>query len=59
MICDKFISNNNTCNTIYSVNQILVKNDPVNFNFKGDNLLEYLTPMMTDYITFNLMEYTY
>ena len=59
MIYDKFISNNNTCNTIYFVNQILVKNDPVYFNFKGDNLLEYLTLTMTDYITFNLTEYSY
>ena len=59
MIYDKFISNNNTCNTIYSVNQVLVKNDPVYFNFKGDNLLEYLTPTMIDYITFNLTEYSY
>jgi len=37
----------------------LSKNDPVYFNFKGDNLLEYLTLTMTDYITFNLTEYTY
>jgi len=56
-VCDKLISNNNTCNTMYSMNQVLVKNNPVYYNFKGNNLLEYKSPETTNYITFNLTEY--
>jgi len=57
-LCDYLISNNNTCNTLYSLNQMAVKRNTEFYNFKGNNILEYGSPSTKQLLSFNITNYT-
>ena len=55
--CDNFISNDNNCNTLYSVNQMAIMKEPVFYDFKGDSTLEYRSSTMDKKVSLDLKKY--